>query len=480
MILRFLGAARTVTGSSHLIEVAGKRILLDCGLFQGRREEARRLNEFFSPHFNKLDAVILSHGHLDHCGRLPLLTRNGFAGEIYCTEPTASIARIVLEDSAQIQMEDAAYLNRRTRSDDQTHVQPLYTPADLRPLFKLFKYIPLQKRIGIGDVGVTLFDAGHILGSAWILVDWKTKAGLTRTCLFTADIGRFNTPIINDPHLPFEPADIVITESTYGGRAHNPMNDVEPAFLFLLQETIRKRSRLLIPSFALGRTQTMLWYVEKFILENKIPNLRVYIDSPMGTELTRVYLEHPASYDDQTSKLMKDHDFMRDDNVKLASTGEQSRQINSDSGPCVVIASSPSCEFGRILHHLGRSIEKPQDTVLFVGWTPPGTLGRRLQDGDKRVRIFDRYYDVKCKVTTLPGMSAHADGDEMIRFLKPAVSSKTHAFVVHGEADQSEVFASRLVRELGAAAATVPAMESSVFTDAAHFVAPASIVRDED
>ena len=464
MKIQFLGAARTVTGSSHFIEVNGKRILLDCGLFQGPRAEARQRNFILPDSIKTIDAVILSHGHLDHCGRLPILFKEGYSGPIWCTDATRAVTGTVLADSAKIQLEDAEFMNRRTRGPGETEVRPLYTPGDVTAMNPMWRITQMEKRVDLGNgVGFTLFEAGHILGSTYVWLDWKDDNGRERKLLFTADIGRYDTPIIKDPAAPPGIADLVITESTYGARTHGPMNEVEPHFLALIQQVIATGARLLVPSFAVARSQTMLWYIQKFVSEGKIPPIRTYIDSPMGVEITHTYTEHREDYDEQTIALIGKEDLFGIKNLTLVTTAAQSKQINFDKGPCVIIASSPTCEFGRILHHLSHSVERPNDVVLFVGWTPPGTLGRRLQDGEQRARIFDRYYDVRCQIKTLTGMSAHADGGELIRFLKPAVDQSTRAFVVHGEPAQSEVFAARLVDELNADGATVPAAYSTFF-----------------
>lgn len=465
MKIQFLGATRTVTGSAHLIEVNGKRILLDCGLFQGRREEARVRNLVLPDAIKTLDAVVLSHGHLDHCGRLPVLMKQGFRGPIHCTEATRAVTRSVLFDSAKIQVEDAEFINRHIRRPNEPEVEPMYTPQDVSALMAQLKTTPLGKRVDLGnDIGFTFFEAGHILGSAYIWLDWvDADDGKARTLLFTADIGRYDTPIIRDPVPPPAACDLLITESTYGGRKHGPMNEIEPQFLELIRQTIANKSRLIVPSFAVGRTQTMLWYIEKFVREGLIPPIRTYVDSPMGVELTQTTIANRESYDDETLSMIDKADLFGFKNLTLASSGQQSRQINSDRGPCVIIASSPTCEFGRVLHHLSHSLDRRDDTVLFVGWTPPHTLGRRLQDGAQRVKVFDRFYDVRCNIRTLHGLSAHADGDELARFLTPAITERTRAFVVHGEPDQSETFATRLVDELHVATASVPAAETTVF-----------------
>lgn len=465
MIIRFCGADRTVTGSSHLVEVNGLRILLDCGIFQGHREEARRLNSIVAPNPGTIDAVLLTHGHLDHSGKLPVLLLQGFRGPIYCTAATADVTRIILEDAAKIQEEDADYLNRRAIDPNQSPVQPIYTSADVNPVMRAMKHVSWEQRVDLGrGVSFTFFDAGHILGSSYVWLEWtdeRESPSRKRSLLFTGDIGRYHTPIIEDPVAPPGPADIVITESTYGGRSHADIAEVEPQFTQAIKDTITRQSRLLVPSFAIGRTQTVLYYIAKLVARKEIPPIRTYIDSPMGVEASEAYAKYGLHYDDEARALLGDVDLLKFSGVTLSRTGQDSRKINNDRGPCVIIASSPTCEFGRILHHLKWSLENPKDIVLFVGFTPPGTLGRRIQDGQKRVRVFDRWYDVRCEVRTVHGLSAHADADELEQFLSPALNEHTQAFVVHGEPEQAESFAARLIAR-GVNSASVPAMSSAM------------------
>jgi metallo-beta-lactamase family protein len=332
---------------------------------------------------------------------------------------------------------------------------------DIDPVLKQFKSVNYGQKTDLGKgVSFTFFDAGHILGSAYVVLEW-TEAGKNRSLLFTADVGRYGTPILRDPQMiPFA-VDQFITESTYGNTKHAPIEQVGPQLLECIQYCIARKSRILIPSFAVGRTQTVLWYVQQFIAEKKIPPIPVFIDSPMGVEVSRVHAQFPECYDEETCKLIGKADVFGDHRVTFASTVEQSKAINQTPGPCVIIASSPTCEFGRILHHLKQSLEKPNDMVVFVGWIPPQTLGRKLQDGFKRVRIFDRFYAVNCQIRTIHGLSAHADGDELLRFLGPTLKPETTAYVVHGEVPQAEAFATRLLKA-GVGRAMVPAMESSV------------------
>jgi metallo-beta-lactamase family protein len=315
-------------------------------------------------------------------------------------------------------------------------------------------------------VSFTLFDAGHILGSSYVWIEWTDErdSSKRRTLLFTGDVGRYNTPIIEDPVPPPGRADLLITESTYGGRSHGPISQVEPQLAQAVKDCIARQSRLLVPSFAIGRTQTILYYIARMIAQKQIPSIRTYIDSPMGIEASEAYAKYGMHFDEEAQALLGGRNLLKFSGVTLARTGQDSRKINNDRGPCVIIASSPTCEFGRILHHLKQSLENTKDIVLFVGFTPYHTLGRRIQDGQKRVRVFDRWYDVRCEVRTVHGLSAHADADELEKFLAPALGENTQAFVVHGEADQAEAFAARLVAR-GVRSAVVPAMTSAMMLD---------------
>jgi metallo-beta-lactamase family protein len=392
-----------------------------------------------------------------------LVTGCGLKAPVYATPATIDVARIVLLDSGEIQEEDAAYLNRRARDggENEEPVKPLYTRADVHDAFKLFKRVNYGQRTDLGGgVSFTFFDAGHILGSAFVVVDW-TEAGQKRTLLFTADIGRYGSPILRDPHPAPRDVDVLITESTYGGKSHAPADEIEPQLLDAVKWAIDRKSRVIFPAFAVGRTQTILWYVAKMIRENRVPRLNIYVDSPMGVDVSKVHSEHRDLYDEQTRDLIGKQDLFGDQLVTFASSGQQSRQINDDRGPCVIVASSPTCEFGRVLHHLRHSVENPNDMVVFTGWIPPQTLGRRLQDGQQRLRILDRWYDRRCEVRTIHGLSAHADGEELMRFLQPSIAAgRTVAHVVHGEVEQAEAMAERLLAA-GARAAVVPAMTTS-------------------
>jgi metallo-beta-lactamase family protein len=464
MRIQFCGADRTVTGSSHLLEMNGLKIFLDMGLYQGPRDEARDINEHFPAQVRDADAIILTHGHLDHCGKLPLAVKAGFKGPIYCTPATAEVSRIVLNDSAMIQAENLEYLNRRTRAPQEPELKPLYLPQDIPAAMKLIRPVAYGANTDLGKgVSFTFFDAGHILGSAYVIIEW-TESGRARSLLFTGDVGRYDTPILRDPFLISEPVEYLITESTYGNAKHAPMNQIGPQLLDAVKFCISRKSRLLLPSFAVGRTQTVLWYIQRFIQQKLIPEIPIFVDSPMGVAVSEIHQKFPEYYDDETRDAIGKNDLFGVSRVTFASSVQESIRINLQQGACAIIASSPTCEFGRILHHLKQSLERPDDLVVFTGYIPGQTLGRRLQEGQKRVKIFDRWYDVRCQVNTIHGLSAHADADELVRFLKPTLGKQTSSWIVHGEVDQSEGFAHRLMAE-GIGRAAVPAMETSVIDD---------------
>jgi metallo-beta-lactamase family protein len=442
----FWGAAHTVTGSMHLLQANGRRILLDCGLYQGPRAEARQRNCCFPFPPREIDAVVLSHAHIDHCGNLPNLVRQGFAGPIYCTPATRDLAAVMLADSAKIQEEDAAYLNRK-RPHGQERVEPFYDRLDVPPTLRLMQSVGYDRPFDIGQ-GMTLqfADAGHLLGSA---ITHLTIGTTKRTCsvTFTGDLGRKDVPILRDP-APVPAADLLISESTYGGRQHPPAQLLADDLGQVVRRTIGRGGKVLIPAFSLGRTQTVVYFLHQLIRAGKLPALPVYVDSPLAANATEVFRLHPECFDEETTRLLLDDpDLFGGHMVHYVHSVEESKQLNGKEEPCVIIAASGMCETGRILHHLRHNLEDPRATVVLVGYQAPNTLGRRLEEKTPDVRIHDKFYKTRAEVVVLSGFSSHADHDQLLAALGPLVAQVRHLRLVHGEPDAAEA----LARDLHAA-----------------------------
>ena len=435
MNLTFQGAAGGVTGSMHVIESEGKRILLDCGMFQGRRKEAEKLNREFPLPASSVDAVVLSHAHIDHSGRLPLLVKNGFRGPIYTTPATLDLCSAMLRDTGHIAESDAEFVNRK--HPDEPPVEPLYTVADAEAAMKYFRAVPLHQPTRIaGGLTFESFEAGHILGSSSIVL----TGGGTRLA-FSGDVGRPGLPIIRDPEaLP--PVDYLIMESTYGGRQHPPPGDAYTDLANVLKRTIGRGGRLIVPAFAVGRTQQLVLLLHRLMNENAIPAVSIFVDSPLAVNVTEVFRAHPECYDETVSEFLKAKEdpfgfkrltYIRDVN--------ESKKLNDRQGSFVVISASGMCEAGRILHHLRNNIGESRNTVLLTGYQAENTLGRKLQDGWKSVRIFGIPQDVEAEVFMLDALSGHADSEELLDWMKPMTPALKKVFLVHGEPEQSAALA---------------------------------------
>jgi len=441
--LSFLGAAKNVTGSRFLLDADGSKVLVDCGLYQERQFRSRNWDRFpVDP--ASIDAVLLTHAHLDHCGLLPKLVREGFSGPIYCTAATAQIAQIILLDSAHIQEEDAAYKAKRHRREGRTgpHPEvPLYTTADAEAVEPLFKPVKYDKPVELGaGVRATFRDAGHVLGSAFIAVH-VDQDGDERTVLFSGDVGRRNKPIIEDPQRA-RPAEYALCESTYGDRVHPPPQDVAGHIERIVNETVEAGGNVVIPSFALERAQEVLYHLNDLRRAKRIPPLLVFLDSPMAIRITRVFQEHPELYDDEMRQAMaggrSPFDFP---GLQMTQSTDASKGINRIRGSAVIIAGSGMCTGGRIKHHLVNNIARPENTILFVGYQAAGTLGRILVDGVGEVRIHGRMHPVEARIEQIHGLSAHADRGELLGWLRGLGPDPRKVFVVHGEAGRAERFA---------------------------------------
>jgi metallo-beta-lactamase family protein len=464
--LTFCGAARNVTGSRHLLEADGRRILVDCGLYQERQFAARNW-EKFAAEPSSIDAVLLTHAHLDHCGLLPKLVREGFSGPIYCTAATAEIAKIILLDAARQQEEDAEFKRRRHRREGRRGrypEEPLYTSRDAQQCLPRFEPVEYEKtvRIAKGIEGI-FHDAGHVLGSAVITVRAGLNGG-SRNIVFSGDIGRPDRPIVRDPS-PIGEADYVLIESTYGDRDHHETSAVKEAMAEVINSTIKAGGNIIVPSFALERSQEVLYYVNELLLEDIIPNLMVFLDSPMAASITRVFNNHPEMFDRQMREHIVNHENPFEfPGLKITEKSRDSKAINHIKGTVMVIAGSGMCTGGRVKHHLVSNISRPESAIMFVGYQASGTLGRRIVNGDKKVRILGREYLVKARIAQVHGFSAHADRGELLDWLQGLANPPRGVFVVHGEDDAATGFGEYL-REQTRWKVTVPAYGDSFELD---------------
>ena len=434
MKLTFWGAAQTVTGSLHMLEFAGHRIFLDCGLFQGRRSEARRRNLEFPAAPESVDAVLLSHAHIDHSGLLPRLYREGFKGRVYATDATRDLCASMLPDSAHIQEKDAEWVNRREKRHGDRKIVPLYTGDDAAGVLELFESVDYDRPFRpLPGLEVVYRDAGHILGSATMVLSIE-EAGRTVTLGFTGDVGREGRPILRDPQ-PMADCDYLICESTYGGEVHDPPEQAKDRLAEIVGATALRGGKVIIPAFAVGRTQEIVYRLDQLTNEGRLPPVPVFVDSPLAVNVTDVFRRHPECYDADLREYMRDDPdpfgFAR---LVYIRDVEDSKRLNRSRLPMVIISASGMAEAGRILHHLRNAVEDPKNTILMVGYCAPHTLGRRLIERQEVVKIFGRPHPLRAEVEVMNSYSAHADGPELVRFvghLDPGKLKKV--FLVHGD-----------------------------------------------
>lgn len=451
MILQFWGAAQTVTGSMHLIEADGHRMLLDCGMAQGRREEAKKLNSEFPFQPEKIDAVVLSHAHLDHSGKLPMLVKKGFSGSIFSTSATRDLCSAMLADSASLQEMDARYVNRQNEKQGLPFIKPLYTLHDVARTMRLFQTVEFQRPLQIlPGIKMTFKNAGHILGSASVtleIAEGRDKKKVTALA-FTGDLGRKGAAVVQDPDI-IDRADVLITESTYGGRDHGPMDEARKNLARVVRETANNRGLLIIPAFAVGRTQDVVYHLHDLMQSKEIPQMPVYVDSPLATNITEIFRAHPECYDEETEQLLMQEggdDPFGFNMLRYTRSTEESKKLNNIRRPAIIISASGMCEGGRVLHHLRRNIGDPNTTVLFVGFQAENTLGRKLLRGDKTARIYGEEHEVRARMEKIDGYSAHADEGEMLDFINAIPNRPKRVFVVHGEPDATAAMAAGLAR----------------------------------
>jgi metallo-beta-lactamase family protein len=454
MKITFHGAAQTVTGSQHLLEVNGHRILLDCGLYQGRRKESEQRNRNLPFDPASIDVLVLSHAHIDHSGNIPNLVKAGFKGDVVCTFATRDLCAAMLRDSGNIQERDAEYVNKKRLKRGEPPVDPLYTEEDAIHSLGCFLAIGYERPYTLlPSVTLTFYDAGHMLGSAMVALDIADEeAGRDLRLVFSGDVGRPGTPILRDP-TRLDAADVVIMESTYGGRTHPPIDASEKELEEAINETYKRGGKVIIPAFAVGRTQQLVYTLNKLFHAHDIPDMPIFVDSPLAVNVTNVFRLHPEAYDRETLDYMTredpDGDVFGFPRLRYVRQVEQSKELNFLREPAVIISASGMIEHGRILHHVKNNVGDPRSTILIVGWQAPDTLGRKLVEGAREVRIFGETYQRQAQVRVLNGFSGHADHDGLLNWMRAFRHRPGRVFLVHGEPDSAEALAAGLKGDLG-------------------------------
>lgn len=469
MRITFHGAARSVTGSRHLVEVNGHRILLDCGLVQGRRDEAERQNREYPFDPASIDALVLSHAHIDHSGAIPALVKHGFRGTVHATLATADLCSYMLRDSGHIQEKDAEFANKRMARRGNPHPprEPLYTVVDAERALTHFSAHPYYRPFQVlPGVTVTFHDAGHILGSAIVRLEVEEE-GHPRSIVFSGDLGRPHLPIIRDPDR-VEAADVLIMESTYGDREHENLDDAAGRLAGIVNLIVQRRGKLIIPAFAVGRTQDIVYELMKLLRDGRIPPVPIFIDSPLAVNVTEVFGRHPECFDEDIRAILRGvGDPFGFSRMHYLVSVEESMALNTAPGPCVIISASGMMEAGRILHHLRNSVSDPRNAVLIVGFQAENTLGRRLLRGDREVNIFGEPHVVQAEIFVMNEYSAHGDRDELLAWYRQNHGRPQDLFVVHGEEEQALALADRLRGE-GTARVHVPQLHESFGLGGGH------------
>lgn len=447
MRIHFLGANRQVTGSRYCLEVGASRVMIDCGMFQERKYEHRNWDSCPVPP-DSLDALVLTHAHIDHCGLLPRLVRQGFEKPIYTTQPTVDLVDIMLRDSARIQAEDLKYKQKRHKKEGRTSKFPyelLYSEDDATETLGLLWGVAYRNKTQITpDVSVTFHDAGHILGSACLEFDVRTTNGQAWKIVFSGDIGQWGKPIIRDP-VPLSRADFLVMESTYGDRLHKERGDVSDQLADVIRPTVERGGKVVIPTFAVERTQELIYHIGQLVSERRIPVVPVIVDSPMAVDVTETFRNHKDSFDSVTwERILSGDAPFSFPNLLMSRTTDESKAINRMEGPAVIMSTSGMCTAGRIKHHLRRTIENPNNTILFVGYQAEGTLGRVILRGKSPIRIHGREYELRARIEQIHGFSGHGDRDDLLRWCGSLEKDPRHVFLTHGEKDSAMALADAL------------------------------------
>jgi len=462
MRLHFHGAAHTVTGSQHLIEINGAKLLLECGLYQGRRAEAFARNRNFKYDARSVDAAILSHSHIDHCGNLPNLVKQGFNGPIYLTRPAAALTDVMLRDSGHIQESDAEYLNKKRRARGEPLIEPLYTQSDAEAVVEQFVATNYDEPFEpVPGVKARFVEAGHILGSAAVSLELEEKGRKLRFW-FSGDIGRFHLPLLRDPILP-EETDFLLMESTYGDKPHRGPQLAYEEFREVVKRTQARGGKIIIPAFAVGRTQELVYWLNQMMHDDGVKMMPVYVDSPLAVNASDIFKRFADTFDEETRTFVREnrHPALDFKQLTYIRSVDDSKALNERRDPMIIISASGMAETGRILHHLKNNIENPNNTVCIVSWQAPDTLGRRLADHEKQVRIFGEVYNVRAEVSTIGGLSGHAGQDLLMQYALHGNGKKRRVFLVHGEEKPATILKNKL-SDVGVSRVEYPDMQDSV------------------
>jgi metallo-beta-lactamase family protein len=445
MKIHFLGAARTVTGSQILIEVNGSKILLECGLFQGKRADTYQFNQSFQFSPKEIDALLLSHAHIDHSGNIPNLVKQGYSNRIFATSATVSLAEIMLRDSGYIQESDVQYVNKKRARRGEPPVDPLYTYEDAEIACDLFTPVEYNQTFEVAKgVNVTYVDSGHILGSASIILDINEN-GNKKRLWFSGDIGRDRLPLLKDPVMPSN-VDYMIMECTYGDKNHRDPETAFQEFREVTMKTIARGGKIIIPAFAVGRTQELVYFLNQMLAANDIPSIPIFVDSPLAINATDIFKKYAHLFDEETRQFIQEgnHKALTSPNLYYTRAVEESKKINEIKGPAIIISASGMAETGRILHHLRNNIENPLNTIMIVSWQAPHTLGKRLAERQKTVRIFGQLFERRAEIATIGGLSAHAGQDKLLLYALGTRTSLKGLFLVHGEEDAAQALMDKL------------------------------------
>ncbi len=462
MRIEFLGGAQTVTGSQFIVKANGKQVLLDCGLFQGRRAESYERNQKLPFDPRAIDAAILSHAHIDHSGNLPNLVKNGYQGLIYTTDASAHLANIMLMDSGHLQELDAEYVNKKRARRGEEPMEPLYTIEDAIAVGKHFFPVKYDQPFEpVPGVTVRFVNAGHILGSAAIVLD-IVENGSKKRLWFSGDIGRFDLPLLPDPVMPSD-VDYMIMECTYGDKPHETIQEAYAEFREVVLRTVKRGGKVIIPAFAVGRTQEIVYELNNMVADGVIDHIPVYVDSPLAVNTSQIFLSFPEYFDEETRRFMIEHKHPALDfkTLRYVHSVEESKSLNDKKEPMIIISASGMAETGRILHHLRNNIENPRNTVMIVGWQAPNTLGRQLAERAKQVRIYGQLFDVRAEIATIGGLSAHAGQELLLKYAQAANGRAKQIYLVHGDPDAEKVFEQKL-REVGIRSVHYPLWKEEV------------------